>query len=285
MRESLWRERDTNPMNNLSQPWIVNLGTYMGLGEVWRFRALFRSLVARDLKIKYQRSPLGFLWTLLNPLLTSLILIGVFTYVIRVPIDHYWAFLLSGYFVWNFIHQGLTQSTNLLRDHSSLRRSIAFPSEILIWSASFSRLFEFLIEIALVMIVLVLFHHQAIPTSLVLFPLLILIQVILTVGLMYPLSTLSVFFHDVSYALPVVIFAIFYLSPVFYPVEMIPEAVRPFYFINPFAGMLTLYHTVLFDGQWPSITLLASVGTSAIVVCLIGYAIFNRYKNVCTEIA
>ncbi len=272
-------------MNNLSQPWIVNLGAYMGLGEVWRFRVLFRSLVVRDLKIKYQRSPLGFLWTFLNPLLTSLILIAVFTYVIRVPIDHFWAFLLSGYFVWNFIHQGLTQSTTLLKNHSSLCRSIAFPSEILIWSASLSRLFEFLIEIALVMIVLVLFHHHAIPTSLVLFPLLILIQVILTVGLMYPLSTLSVFFHDVSYALPVVIFAIFYLSPVFYPVEMIPEAVRPFYFINPFAGMLTLYHTVLFDGQWPSITLLASVAASAIVVCLIGYAIFNRYKNVCTEIA
>ena len=272
-------------MNKQTLPPMADLGAYMGLREVWRYRGLFRSLVARDLKIKYQRSPLGFIWTLLNPLLTSLILIAVFTYIIKVQMDHYWAFLLSGYFVWNFIHQVLIQATHLLREHASLRRSIAFPSEILVWSASFSRLFEFVIEINLVMIGLVVFHHQAIPASLLLFPLLIIIQVVLTVGLMYPLSTLSVFFHDISYALPVVIFTLFYISPVFYPMQMIPEVVRPFYFLNPFAGILTLYHDVLYAGQWPSITLLASVAASAIGLCLIGYAIFNRFKHACVEIA
>lgn len=272
-------------VNPQLSPLIVNLGAFMGLREVWRFRRLFRSMVVRDLKIKYQRSPLGFLWTLLNPLFTSLILIGVFTYIFKVQIEHYWAFLLSGYFVWNFISQVLIQSTNLLRDHASLRRNIAFPSEILIWSASISRLLEFLIEIGLVMIVLVVFHHEAIPSSLLLFPFLIIIQVILTIGLMYPLSTLSIFFHDVSYALPVVLFTLFYVSPVFYPLDMIPEVIRPFYFLNPFAWILTLYHTVLYDGQWPSIIILGAAFGSAVVVCLIGYAIFNRYKHICVEMA
>lgn len=263
----------------------MNLGACMGLREVWRFRRLFLSLVVRDLKIKYQRSPIGFLWTLLNPLLTSLILIAVFTYILKVPVDHYWAFLLSGYFVWNFMSQVLIQSTHLLRDHANLRRNMAFPSEILIWSASFSRLLEFLIEIGLVMIGLVVFHHQGIPSSLVLFPLLIIIQVILTVGLMYPLSILSVFFHDVSYALPVVIFTLFYISPVFYPMEIIPEVVRPYYFLNPFAGILTLYHTILYDGLWPSVAMVSSIFTGAIIIGVIGYAIFHRYKNACVEIA
>jgi len=262
-----------------------NLDGYFGLREVWRYRSLFHILVMRDLKIKYQRSPIGFIWTLLNPLCTSLILIAVFTYIIKVPVDHYWAFLLSGYFVWNFMHQVLLQSTNLLRDHANLRRNMAFPSEILIWSAAFSRLLEFLIEISLVIIGLMVFHHQGIPTSLVLFPLLIIIQIFLTVGLMYPLSTLSVFFHDVSYALPVVIFTLFYLSPVFYPIEMIPEIVRPYSFLNPFSGILTLYHAVLYDGLWPSLFLLSSVFGSALAICLIGYAIFNRFKHTCVEIA
>ncbi len=272
-------------MNNLLMWSHLNLGAYMGLREVWRCRSLFQILVMRDLKIKYQRSPIGFIWTLLNPLCTSLILIAVFTYIIKVPVAHYWAFLLSGYFVWNFMQQVLIQSTNLLRDHANLRRNIAFPSEILIWSASFSRLLEFLIEISLVMIGLVVFHHQAIPASLVLFPLLIVIQVFLTVGLMFPLSTLSVFFHDVSYALPVVIFTLFYISPVFYPVDMIPEALRPYCFLNPFSGILTLYHAVLYDGLWPSISMLGSVFGSAMVICVLGYAIFHRFKNTCVEIA
>ena len=189
-------------MNNPPLPSTRHLGAYFGLQEVWRCRSLFQILVKRDLKIKYQRSSIGFIWTLLTPLCTSLILIAVFTYIIKVPIDDYWAFLLSGYFVWNFMHLVLIQSTNVLRDHATLRRNMAFPSEILIWSAAFSRLLEFLIEIGLVMVGLMVFHHQGVPTSLVLFPLLIVIQIFLIVGLMYPLSTLSVFFHDVSWPTP-----------------------------------------------------------------------------------
>lgn len=264
---------------------IGTLGACLGLREVWKFRRLFLSLVTRDLKIKYQRSPIGFVWTLLNPLLTSLILISVFTYIIRMEIDHYWAFLLSGYFVWNFMSQVLIQSTHLLREHANLRRSIAFPGEILIWSASFSRLLEFIIEIVLVTFGLVVFHFEAIPSSIALMPVLIAIQVLLTVGLMYPLSTLSVFFHDVSYALPVVLFSLFYISPVCYSMDMIPEVVRPFYFLNPFSGILTLYHTVLYEGQWPSITLLGSAFGSAVLLCIMGHALFNRYKHACVEIA
>lgn len=104
-------------------------------------------------------------------------------------------------------------------------------------------------------------------------------------GLIYPLSKLSVFSHDISYALPVVIFTLFYIFPVFYPMKMIPEVMRPLYFLNPFAGFLTLYHDVLYAGQWFSITLLWSASASAILLCLIGYTIFNRFKHACVEIA
>jgi len=272
-------------MNNLPMRVNLNFGVYMGLQEVWRCRSLFQILVMRDLKIRYNLSSIGLIWTLLNPLCTSLILIGVFTYIVKVQVEHYWAFLLSGYFVWNFMQQVLIQSTNLLKDHANLRRNIPFPGEILIWSTSFSRLLEFLIAIGLVMIGLVVFHHKGIPTSLVLFPLLIVIQVFLTVGLMYPLSTLSVFFHDVSYVVPIVIFTLFYISPVFYPLEMIPETIRPYCFLNPFTGILTLYHTVLYDGLWPPMPILSSVFGSAIAMCFMGYAFFNRFKNTCVEIA
>jgi ABC-type polysaccharide/polyol phosphate export permease len=253
--------------------------------EIWRFRGLLRSLVVRDLRVKYQRSLLGLVWTLLNPLLTVAILITVFTYVIRIQIPHYWAFLISGYFAWNFIQRTLYHSTTILRDHASLSRSVYYPPEILILSACLSKLVEFLIEIAIVLLVLLVFHHRAVPASMVLFPLVLFFQVILAIGLMFPLAAVAVLYYDVQHALPIVITSLFYISPVFYPVGMIPEGARFVYHLNPVVGLLRLYHAIFYEGIWPSGTLLAGVAVTAVVTCAAGHAIFNRCKESCVEIA
>jgi ABC-type polysaccharide/polyol phosphate export permease len=255
------------------------------LVELWRFRGLLRSLVVRDLKVKYQRSILGLIWTLLNPLLTVAILVTVFTYVIRIQVVHYWAFLISGFFVWNFIQRTLYHATTILRDHASLSRSVYYPSEILILGASLSKLVEFLLEILIVMIALVVFHHHAVPSSLVLFPVIVAILLIMAIGLMFPLAVFSVLYYDLQHALPIVITSLFYISPVFYPVGMIPETAKSAYYLNPIVGVLELFHKVLYEGSWPSITLLASVSAAALAICAAGHAVFKRYKEVCVEIA
>jgi len=255
------------------------------LVELWRFRGLLRSLVVRDLKVKYQRSLLGLIWTLLNPLLTVAILVTVFRYVIRIQIVHYWAFLISGFFVWNFVQRTLYHSTTILRENASLSRSVYYPQEVLILSTSFSKLVEFLLEMAIVMIVLAVFHHRSVPSSLVLFPVIVAIQLIMAIGLMLPLAVFSVLYYDPQHALPVVITSLFYISPVFYPVAMIPETVRFVYYLNPVVGVLELFHKVLYEGNWPSTTLLASVSVAALVICAAGHAVFRRYKEICVEIA
>ncbi|MBE0568955.1 MAG: ABC transporter permease [Deltaproteobacteria bacterium] len=255
------------------------------LVELWRFRGLLRSLVVRDLRVKYQRSLLGLVWTLLNPLLTVAILITVFSYIIRIQIPHYWAFLISGFFAWNFIQRTLYHATAILREHASLSRSVYYPLEVLILSASLSKLAEFLIEITIVLLVLLVFHHGGVPPSLVLFPLIVLLQVVLAIGLMFPLAAVAVLYYDVQHALPIVITSLFYISPVFYPVEMIPEGARLVYHLNPVVGLLRLYHVVFYEGGWPSWTLLAGVFVTAAVTCAAGHAIFKRCKESCVEIA
>ena len=253
--------------------------------ELWRFRGLLRSLVIRDLKVKYQRSLLGLIWTLLNPLLTVAILVTVFTYVVRIQVPRYWAFLISGFFVWNFIQRTLYHATTILRDHASLSRSVYYPSEILILGASLSKLVEFLLEILIVLIALVAFHHRAVPASLALFPVIIAVQLILAIGLMFPLAVFSVLYYDLQHALPIVITSLFYISPVFYPVAMIPDTARAVYYLNPIVGVLELFHAVLYEGSWPSMTLLASVTAAALAICAAGHAVFRRYKEICVEIA
>jgi ABC-type polysaccharide/polyol phosphate export permease len=254
------------------------------LSQLWRYRELLRSMVIRNLKVKYQRSLLGFVWTLINPLLTVAILIMVFSHVVRIPLEHYWAFVLSGYFVWNCILQTLNTGTYIFAEHSRLTRSVAFPSEILVFGAAGSRLLEFLAELALILIVLVAFHHSRIPISFALLPVLLVVQILLVIGLALPIATLSVFYYDVQHALPIALTTLFYLSPVFYPAHMVPDVFQPFYFINPIAGLLTLYHEILYLGRIPSVSLLFGVIGMTVVVYTIGYAVFNRFASVYAEI-
>ncbi|MEP6688993.1 MAG: ABC transporter permease [Gemmatimonadales bacterium] len=252
--------------------------------QVWRYRELLRGLIIRNLKVKYQRSLLGFVWTLVNPLLTVVILVVVFSHVVRIQVPAYWAFLLSGYFVWNFMLQTLNTGTWIFAEHSRLTRSVAFPSEILVFSAAGSRLIEFAAEISLILAALILLHHHGVPASYALVPLLIVIQVVLAIGLALPIATLSVFYHDVYHALPIALTSLFYLSPVFYPASMVPESARMLYFLNPVAGLLTLYHEVVYAGHWPSSTLLGGTILEAVIVYAFGYAVFHRYASVFAEV-
>jgi ABC-type polysaccharide/polyol phosphate export permease len=253
--------------------------------DLWTYRGLLKNLVLRDVKVKYQRSILGFVWTLLNPLFTVFVLWLVFSSIVRINTPNYWAFLLSGYFVWNFISQCLNAATRVLDNHSSLSRNVVFPNGILILSALFSKATEFLIELALVVVVLVFAHHDGVPISFIWLPVVIILQLLITAGLMYPIAIASVLFRDVQHALPLLLTTLFYVTPVFYPASMIPESVRPLFLLSPFAWLMIVYQSVLYDGVMPQPAMLAGVAASAAVLFSTGYLIFKRYQNVCIEIA
>lgn len=254
------------------------------LQEVWRFRHFLRCICVRDLKVKYVRSSLGFLWTLLSPLCTVAILVAVFRIVIRIQIDHYWAFLLSGYFVWNMIQQTLYTSASLLQGHAQLSRSVSFPKEVLIFGAALSKLIEFVAEMFIILLVILMAHHKSVPASIVLVPVLLIIQMLFAVGMGLAIATFSTLFTDVQHALPIVLTSLFYMTPIFYQVEMIPAEYRPYFFLNPFTSLLSMYHLVLYEGRFPSPTMLLGSAGASVLIFLIGYAIFNRYRHACTEL-
>lgn len=252
--------------------------------EVWRYRELLRNLVRWGLKVKYERSILGFFWTLLNPLFMVAILSAVFTHIVKIEMTHYWAFLLSGYFAWNTVAQGLNSATTILANHGSLRRSVRFPSEIVVFAAVATRVIEFAAEVLLVALVLVVAHHHEIPMSFLLLPVLFVPLTLVTVGLALPIATVSTFYRDAQHVLPIAIVALFYLTPVFYPLSFVPEAFRAWYVLNPFAPLLALFQDVLYHGRTPSLNALALATGLGFVLFLVGYAVFNRYKAVAAEI-
>lgn len=254
------------------------------LRSVYRYRELLWALVLRNLKVKYQSSLLGFFWTMLNPILTASVLIVVFTNVVKIQIPNYWAFLMSGYFAWNFMAQCLNAATYTLGEHGPLARSIAFPQEVLIISTTISRLIEFTVELLLTMIVLAVALHGRVPPSYAAVPLLVVLQFILCLGLQLPVAALSVFFKDVQHALPIAIATLFYVSPVFYAADFVPDWMHEVYLLNPIARLLTLYHETIYKGMLPSVEEWGAAAAFSLLTFLVTYSIFNRYKHLFAEV-
>ncbi len=241
-------------------------------------------LVLRNLHVKYKRSALGFLWTLIHPAIMAGVIIAVFTQIVRIPIEQYWAFLISGFFVWNFLSQCITAGSMVLAEHANLVRSIAVSKELLIVSAVLSRLAEFLLELALVLVILAVFRHGGVPAAYILLPVLIALQTALAVGLALPIAAVSAFYHDVQNALPALLLALFYVSPVFYPATLIPEKVRTVYMINPIAQMMEVYHAVVYGGAFPSLAAFGTLVVSTLVILALGYVFFSKRRDVISEI-
>jgi ABC-type polysaccharide/polyol phosphate export permease/GT2 family glycosyltransferase len=254
------------------------------LAELSQYRELIWNLTVRDLKVKYKRSWLGFFWTLLNPLIVVVVLIAVFSYIVRIPIENYWAFLISGYFVFFFFSTTLNGSVETALGNAYLWRKAYFSREVLIVSSTLARFLEFLVEISIVLIVLMIFHHKGIPFSYIMLLPLLPILFLFTIGVTFPLATLAIYFNDVLQIIPRLTLALFYISPVFYSLDFIPDKFKEIYLLNPIALLLDLIHSSLYRGEIPELRLLLRMSIIAVIMGVVGYIIFNRKKHKFAEI-
>jgi lipopolysaccharide transport system permease protein len=253
-------------------------------GPVWQSRELLRALVARNLKMRYKRSVLGFVWALLNPLFTVVILVAVFRFVFRLAVPDYWAFLLSGYFAWIFVLHTVGACASVVRDHSYMTRTLAFPSDVLVLSTVLARFIEFAAELTLVAILLAIFKHHGVPISYVTLPLIAAIHLCMTLALAFPIAALAVFFQDVQHALPVAFTLLGYLSPVYYPLSYIPEHWQGAFRVNPFANVLPLFHRVLYEGQLPSAAATVLTALASVMLLIIGAWLFRWKRGYFAEV-
>lgn len=252
--------------------------------ELWGYRELLRALVARNLKVRYQRSVIGLAWTLINPLVTVAILVLVFGKVLRIDVNGYWAFLLSGYFPWVFALHTLGTSPTVVSNHSYMTRSLAFPAEVLVAATVMSRLVEFFIELLLVCAFVAIFWHHSLPLSFVAIPLAVILHTGLVIGLALPISAAAVFFTDVQHAVPAALMFLGFLSPVYYPLSFVPDGLRPLFLANPFASQLSLFHTLLYEGRFPHIAQWGLAAAFSVTALVIGSALFRWRRAYFAEI-
>ena len=240
---------------------------------------LMRSLVEKDLKVRYKRSLLGFLWFLLKPLFSMAVYTIVFTKIIRFggSIEHFSLFLLSGLLPWNFFSASLSSSTRTLLDNQKLIRSIYFPRAALPVSSVIANSVHMLLAMAVLEIILVIAGHTP-SLSILLLPVAVILLAAMTSGFAMMISVGNVYYRDVSQFLEVILLAWFYASPVIYPLGagLIPEKMEAVIRFNPVAGALEIFHSLMYYGTWPELWAWVSLTAWTAVAGVVGYLVFKR---------
>lgn len=263
------------------------------LAELYRFRTLIATLVLRELRARYRGSVLGFLWSFLNPLLLMLVYVLVFAVYLRVPMEKYSVFLFTGLLPWLWFSASLGHAAGVIVGSGALVKRILFPAEILPLVSVLSNLVNLLLSLPLLFLFLWLFGVRPGP-MLAFLPLLLVMQLLLTVGLALPLAALNVHLRDVEQILSNGLVLLFFLTPVLYPVQTIPETLhllggslaiplRRLYFLNPLAGLIQSYQNVIFYARQPHWIHLGEVTVVALVAFWGGYWVFDRLRDSLAE--
>lgn len=231
-------------------------------------------LVRRDLRLAYGGAAFGLLWAPATVLVQTVALAFLFRRVVPLGIDDYPAFLLGGLVVWHLVSTALNGSAGAFRDNADLVRRPGFPDAVLPLVAVGRSLAGYALSLPVVVVALAVAGRVHV-TALAL-PLVVLATLLLLVGPAFVIATLDVRRRDVGHLVRVGMGVLFYVTPVFYPEERIPEGYAWVSELNPVAGVVTLHRQVLFDGAWPDVGRLATVLAFALVGIGLGAFAYRR---------
>jgi lipopolysaccharide transport system permease protein len=250
--------------------------------EMWKFRGILFNFAITDLKIRYKNSVLGVLWSILEPLLMLAVLFFVFSTMFKFEIENFPIYLLSGIITYNFFKNGTTIALSSLSNRSSLITQIYFPRSIPAISSCLTASIMLVVELSVLGLFMVYFQFTPSLTILYLIPIYFLAFVFI-LGISLGLSVLNVKFKDVEFIWGIVLHAGFFLTPIFYQFDMLPESVRNILQLSPMVQIVTMVHHVTLYGTLPSLnSILYSTG-SIFLILGIGYFIFRRYQTKIVE--
>ncbi len=276
MGERLWAESAAAPLEYDSAS--LTIAPVQEIRELWRYRDLLRLLVANSIKTRYKRSMLGVVWTLLNPLLNTLVLTIALSALFRFNVKNYPIYILIGLLAWNFFSQTVTMSMHTLVWGSSLLKRIYVPRSIF----ALSVLGNGLVNLGLAFIPLLLIMagmRHPIRWTLLFVPVSVSLMALFTLGLSLLLSTLAVFFADVVDMVSILLSAWFYLTPIIYPLDIIPETFRPYIRWNPLTVFVELFHAPVYEGRLPDPLTLGVAVALAFGTVLLGWWVFTRKSD------
>jgi ABC-type polysaccharide/polyol phosphate export permease len=260
------------------------------LAEYTSSRELLWNLTLRELRGRYKRSVLGWMWSLLNPLSSVVIFSIVFGFFFQIEppvgdpsgLHNFAVFLLCGLLSWNYVSGTMNASMDSLLGNANLIRKVYFPREILVASTVCSLLVTFLIELSVLVAILLLFGNMVLPWIPALL-MLVAIQTVFVLGVGLLLSVLNVYFRDVKHLIGISLQALFYSAPIVYPLSVVEDAAKRtsfplvrVYELNPLVRMVEAYRDVLYDLRFPPLFDLLYLIAWAVGLVVLGLWVFGR---------
>lgn len=230
-------------------------------------------LTKKEVKVRYKNTYLGYLWSLLNPLASAVVLFFAFKVVMRVPIENYTLFLLAGLFPWQWFSNSVNASASVFISNSSLIKKTSFPRELLVYSVVLNDLLHFLCSVPV--IVVLLLAHGKTPTLawLLWFPALVLCQALLVSGVSLFVASVNLFFRDLERMVGIAIGLLFYLTPIVYSETLIPVNYRAYIAASPLTPLIVAYRHLFLEGTLVSSTLVLAAAYGALLFAF-GYGVF-----------
>lgn len=249
------------------------------LKEIYEYRQMIFSLVKKDLRGRYKASVLGFLWTFINPLLQLVVYTVVFSVILRAGIEKFYIYLFVALVPWIFFSASLTSGSVSVVASKDMVQKIYFPREVLpisyVTSAFVNMLFCFIVIFA----VLIISGTGINPVALLYLPVIMLVEYILALGGALLTSALTVYFRDLEYILGIVTMAWMYMTPIMYPIEMVPEELLPIFNLNPMTPIIVAYRDILYYKQIPQLSTLAQGTVLGIIILIVGFVVFRKLQR------
>jgi len=252
----------------------IPLPAGINLAQVAHTWELLVLLTARDLKLRYQGTILGFLWTMAKPLLLGLVLYFALNRVLGIKVGDapYHLFLLSALFAWGWFQASLQFSTSSFSNNAPLLKKVYFPRFVLPLSTVTNQLFHFCLSIPILMLLLIASGRYPGPEWLLGIPLLIAIQLLLLAGAVLVVASFNVFLRDLEHLVEVFLNLWFYMTPILYSLDRVPEKVQPVMLINPMTSLIEAWRDLFLDnklpsaGIWPALVFTAVALVAGIIV-------------------
>lgn len=255
---------------------------FQEIKRLFTYRTLIQTLVIKELKTRYRGSVLGFLWSLLNPLLLMLVYTVVFSIFMRVNMENYSLFMLSALLSWIWLSSSLLEGVNSIVSGGPLLKKAIFPPDVLPVVKVVSNLINYLLSIPILIILLYIVRIKT-GVSLLFLPVLLILQGLFILGLTFLSAALNVLFRDVQYILNNILTIWFFLTPIAYPISQVPAGFAWLLYFNPMTLFAMGYQDIFFYRRHPS---LIGIGILLSVVCITfwsGYTVFNRLKQIFIE--
>jgi len=258
---------------------------FANLANLFRYRGLIQSLVARELKARYRGSFLGFFWSFVNPLLLLLIYSFVFTTVLpneTKGIQPYALFMFCGILPWTWFSSSLLEASGSLIAGGNLIKKVLFPAEVLPIVSVLANMVNFFLGLPILILFLVVYRHEPNPWNLLWFPVAVAIQLLFTTALALIVSALAVHFRDIRDLLSNLLTLWFFATPIIYPwFQPNVQRFRLFFNVNPFTHLAVSYQEILFFNEGPvgHWKWLLALGVGSVGLFLAGYWLFDRLRD------